>query len=63
MGEVVNLRLAKKKKARADKEAAAAANRTAFGRSKAEKDRAAAEAGIDARRLDGHRRADAPEER
>ena len=37
MGEVVNLRRARKAKARAAKEAAATVNRVAFGRSRAQK--------------------------
>ncbi len=37
MPEIVNLRRVRKKKARAAKEAEAAANRAAFGRSKGEK--------------------------
>lgn len=37
MGDVVNLRRARKAKARADDKAQAAANRAAFGRTKAEK--------------------------
>ncbi len=43
MGEVVNLRLARKAKRRATEAATAATNRAAFGRTKAEKaaDRAA----------------------
>jgi Domain of unknown function (DUF4169) len=54
--EIVNLRQARKQKARERREAAAARNRVAFGRSKAEKrliesERALAEASLDARRL------------
>jgi Domain of unknown function (DUF4169) len=53
--EIVNLRQARKQKARERREAAAARNRVAFGRSKAEKrfiesERALAEASLDARR-------------
>ncbi len=40
MGEVVNLRTARKAKKRADKEKKAAENRAAFGRSKVERDQA-----------------------
>ena len=42
-GEVLNLRLARKRKARSEREAQAAANRVAFGRAKAEKSLSAAE--------------------
>ena len=52
MAEIVNLRLARKAKAGASKEATAAANRAAFGRSKAEKTAAIIEAARAARRLD-----------
>ncbi|MCM8729899.1 DUF4169 family protein [Hephaestia sp. GCM10023244] len=54
--EVINLRLARKARTRADREATAAANRAAFGRTKAEK--AAARAEIDRRNrdLEGARR-------
>jgi len=53
MGDVVNLRMARKAKARVDAERAAAANRARHGRTRAEK---AAEQADDARRealLDG----------
>ena len=43
MGEVINLRRARKARARVDAEHKAAANRAAFGRTKAERDAAAAE--------------------
>jgi hypothetical protein len=56
MGEVVNLRLARKAKRRAEKETAAATNRAAFGRSKAEKAAAETEADRLNRDLDGARR-------
>ena len=58
VAEVVNLRLARKAKARASKEATAAANRAAFGRSKAEKTGAKIEAARAARRLDNVKRDD-----
>lgn len=56
MSEIVNLRHARKQKARERQQALAAENRIVFGRSKAEKrlvdsERALAEAGLDARRL------------
>lgn len=56
MAEVVNLRLARKARARADKATQAAANRAAFGESKAAKAIRKAEANRADRQLDGHRR-------
>ena len=58
MAEVVNLRLARKARARAAKEADAAANRAAFGRSKTEKSVAKIDAARAARLLDGAKRDD-----
>lgn len=58
MAEIVNLRLARKARARATKEADAAANRAAFGRSKAEKSVAKIDAARAARLLDGAKRDD-----
>ncbi|WP_019515504.1 DUF4169 family protein [Sphingomonas sp. Mn802worker] len=56
MGVIVNLRLARKAKARGEAHATAATNRAAFGRTKAEKQRdAAVRNRIDAT-LDGARR-------
>lgn len=55
MAEIVNLRQARKDKARAEKEALAKANRQKFGRSKAEKDLADAERDKAGRVLDAHR--------
>ena len=57
MAEIVNLRRARKHKARAAKDARAADNRTRFGRSKAEKrvaeaERDRAKSGLDGRKLD-----------
>ena len=57
MGEVVNLRLARKRKAREDREVEAAANRALHGRSKAAKraeetGRQRSEAVLDGHRLD-----------
>ena len=56
LSEIVNLRQARKQKARERRKAAAAQNRVVFGRSKAEKhlaerERALAEVSLDARRL------------
>jgi hypothetical protein len=56
VAEVVNLRLARKARARAASEATAAANRAAFGRSKAEKAVSKAEAARRAQVLDGAKR-------
>jgi hypothetical protein len=55
MGEIVNLRRARKKQAAALAESEAAANRLAYGRSKEEKGAAKAERRIAERRLDSHR--------
>ena len=56
MAEVINLRTARKAKARAAKETAATANRAAFGRTKAERKAAATDAERRARTLDGAKR-------
>ncbi len=55
--DIVNLRRFRKAKARAEKDATAAANRVRFGRSKAERLEQDAERGLADRRLDGARRA------
>lgn len=52
MTEIVNLRQARKRKLRADQAQQAAENRSKFGRTKGEKQRAAAEADRTARQLD-----------
>jgi len=52
MSEIVNLRQARKRKARADKEHQAAENRAKFGRPKSEKARETAVADLERRRLD-----------
>lgn len=56
MAEIVNLRLARKQKARADKDARAEQNRLSFGRSKAEKQKTAAEKALAERHVDAHKR-------
>jgi len=56
MAEIVNLRQARKARARAGKEAEAAANRQKFGRTKAEKQTEAAKAALAEKALDGHKR-------
>jgi hypothetical protein len=61
MAEIINLRRARKRKERAGKEAQAAANRTTFGRSKAERALSEARKDLAQHRLDGHKRDDAVE--
>lgn len=56
MGEIVNLRQARKERDRREKERQAAENRAAFGRSKAEKHGTEAAKKLEDRKLDGHRR-------
>ena len=56
MAEIVNLRRAKKAKARADADAQAAGNRALFGRTKAEKQRMEIEREKARREIEGHRR-------
>jgi hypothetical protein len=56
MGEVESLKLARKRKERAMREARAAENRAAFGRSKQEQELAKARTSDAARKLDAHRR-------
>ena len=58
MAQVINLRRARKARARADAAATADANRAAFGRSKADKQAQAAEAARLSRILDGALRDD-----
>lgn len=60
MGDVINLRTVRKRKARAEKEDNAQANRVRFGQSKAERRKDAAEKALEARKLDAARR-DTPE--
>ena len=54
MAEVVNLRVARKARARAEAKGVADANAAKFGRTKSEKERAAAQADKARRDLDGH---------
>ena len=54
MSEIVNLRRARKAKARAEAGVKAAANRAAFGISSAERLRAQAQARLLGQRLEGH---------
>jgi hypothetical protein len=66
MAEVVNLRTARKRKARVEKEQAAAENRARFGRTRDERVTERLGKELETRRLDAHQRAssvpDAPEE-
>ncbi|HET9628596.1 MAG TPA: DUF4169 family protein [Novosphingobium sp.] len=56
MAEIINLRLARKARQRADKAGAAAENRARFGRTRAERAHTSAEAERLARTVDGARR-------
>lgn len=56
MAEIINLRNARKQKARADKEAQAAQNRALFGRTKAEKLKQASERALADKHIDGHKK-------
>jgi Domain of unknown function (DUF4169) len=56
MAELINLRLARKARQRAEKDRQAAANRVKFGRTKSARDTERAEAERAARQLDGAKR-------
>jgi hypothetical protein len=56
MGEIVNLRRAKKRQAAKMAEVKAAANRVAFGVSKSAKSKAEAERALTQNRIEAHRR-------
>lgn len=56
MADIINLRTARKQKARAEKEVQASQNRVIFGRTKAEKQKAAAEQRLAEKHIDGHKR-------
>ena len=56
MADIINLRRARKAKARTGREQQAAEKRRAFGRTKAEREREAAERERAARTIDGHKR-------
>lgn len=58
MADIINLRTARKRKARDAKETVAAENRLKFGRTKAEKDLAQARTELDSKRIDAHKRED-----
>ncbi|GIL40304.1 DUF4169 family protein [Roseiterribacter gracilis] len=57
MADIVNLRKARKDKARADKEKKAAENRVAFGRTKEDKKLSEAQRALEEARLAAHRKA------
>ena len=56
MADIINLRSARKQKARADKDAQAQQNRVLFGRTKAEKLKQAAEKAQADKHIEGHKR-------
>jgi hypothetical protein len=56
MGEIVNLRRARKDRARAQADHKAQINRAAFGRSASERKTSAAERELSQRRIEGHKR-------
>ena len=56
MAEIVNLRMARKRKARAETERAAEQNRVTFGRTKQERALTQAERELATKQLDAHRR-------
>lgn len=58
MAEIINLRLARKARARSDAEVAAAENRARFGQTKASKQVRALDDARAARQLDGAKRGD-----
>ena len=60
MAEVVNLRRARKDRAKREKEALAQENRIAFGRTKAERELTDAQKRLEAAKLDAHQRDKAP---
>ena len=56
MADILSLSKARKAKARANKESTAEANRLAFGRTRAEKQQAAAEKALSDKKIDAHKR-------
>lgn len=56
MAEIINLRNARKQKARVAKDAQAAQNRVLFGQTKAEKLRQAAEKALADKHIEGHKK-------
>lgn len=55
MGDIVNLRRARKERARIQADEQAQINRVAFGRSKAERNMSEAERALAQRRIEGHK--------
>ena len=62
MAEIINLRKARKARARAEKEAEAAENRAKFGQPKEERSQSEAAKDLLDKKLDAHRRESDPEE-
>lgn len=60
MAEVVNLRRARKDRAKREKEAQAQENCIAFGRTKAERELTDAQKRLEATKLDAHKREETP---
>jgi Domain of unknown function (DUF4169) len=58
MAEIINLRNARKQKARADKEVLAEQNRILFGRTKAEKLKQSADKALAEKHIESHKRQD-----
>lgn len=58
MADIISLKATRKAKARADKQQAAAENRTRYGQTKPEKQKRAAEGKLAAAKLDSHKRED-----
>ena len=56
MGEIVNLRRARKDRVRTQADRQAQVNRAAFGRSKSEREASAAQRELTDRRIEGHKR-------
>ena len=56
MAEIINLRNARKQKARAAKDVQAAQNRVLFGQTKAEKLKQASEKALADKHIDGHKK-------
>ncbi len=63
MGDLINLRRARKDRARADSSSQADAKRLAFGRTKADKSLTRAQRDLAERRVDGHRMEPSRDER
>ena len=61
MAEIINLRQARKTKARTEAEATATQNRLTHGRSKAERTASETRSDLDSRRHESHRREQKPE--